>query len=223
MDRTRSTLAERVYDHIKLAILDGHYRQEQWLPIEAIAAQLTVSRQPVMDSMRRLAIEGFVTIVPQVGCKLRRYDARQVAEFFALFADGEAHVAALAAQRASPAALEELHATSRQIGLLRRSKTSGDERGRAYRRLNRSFHAQIRQQAASAAVAEIVEAMGDRSDFFIAQSNRAIFSARLAAAHREHEALVQAIADRNPASAAEIGRSHILAIGDRLQGAQYGG
>lgn len=217
MDRTRSTLAERVYDRIKLAILDGQYGLQEWLPIDRIASELTVSRQPVMDSMRRLAVEGFVSIVPQVGCRLRGYDAVHVTDFFTLFADGEARIAELAAERADSAALDDMRATSARIGLLRRSRTSEEERSRAYRQLNRALHGRMRQAARSSAVAEVVESMGDRSDFFIALANRPIFAARLVAAHREHEAILQAIAERDATRAAEIGRAHILAIGDRLR------
>jgi DNA-binding GntR family transcriptional regulator len=213
----RSTLAERVYDHIKLAILDGQYGLEEWLPIDRIASELTVSRQPVMDSMRRLAVEGFVGIVPQVGCRLRSYDAVQVMDFFRLFADGEARIAELAAERADAAALDDMRATSTRIGLLRRSRLSEELRSRAYRQLNRALHGRMRMAVQSSAVAEIVESMGDRSDFFIAQANRPIFTARLVAAHAEHEALLQALEERDPSKAAEIGRKHILAIGERLR------
>lgn len=217
MEGKRLTLAERVYDHVKLAILNGVFEAQQWLPIDRLAAEMEVSRQPVMDGMRRLAIEGFISIVPQVGCRLRLYDPIHVQDFFKLFADGEARVAELAALRADKPALDDMRLISAKIGRLRRARMTDQDRSGAYRQLNRALHGRMRHAALSPAVAEIVEAMGDRSDFFIGQAGRPIFAARLATAHDEHEALLQAIAQQDAEAAAALGRAHILAIGARLR------
>jgi DNA-binding GntR family transcriptional regulator len=55
--------------------------------------RLTRCRQPVMDCMKRLATDGFVVIVRQVGCQVRSYSAEEIAHFFRLFAETlrEAH------------------------------------------------------------------------------------------------------------------------------------
>lgn len=217
MAQSRQTRAEIVYNHIKQSILDGVLDAQPWIAIERISADLDVSRQPVMDSLKRLAIEGFVTIVPQVGCRLRSYEPTQIGDFFRLFAEGESLVAALAASRATEDDLAEMGIISDRIGRLRGSAMSDQERGRAYRQLNRALHLRMRQTARSPAVAEIVEALGDRSDFFIALARRPIFAARLEQAHAEHEALLAEISAGNAGAAGAVIRAHILAIGARLQ------
>jgi DNA-binding GntR family transcriptional regulator len=217
MDQTRPRRTELVYDYIKQAILDGVLDAAPWIPIERISADLGVSRQPVMDSLKRLAIEGFVTIVPQVGCRLRSYEPTQIDDFFKLFAEGEALVAELAASRATEDDVAEMGAISARIGRLRAGAMSNEERGRAYRRLNRALHLRMRQTARSPAVAEIVEGLGDRSDFFIALARRPIFAARLEQAHTEHEALLAEVSAGNASAAGAVIRAHILAIGARLR------
>ena len=217
MAPTRPRRTEIVYDHIKQSILDGVLDAAAWIPIDRISADLEVSRQPVMDSLKRLAIEGFITIVPQVGCRLRSYEPTQIDDFFKLFAEGEALVAELAASRATEDDLADMSAISARIGRLRIDAMPDQERGRAYRRLNRALHLRMRQTARSPVVAEIVEALGDRSDFFIALARRPIFAARLEQAHAEHEALLAEIAAGNATAAAAVIRAHILAIGARLR------
>lgn len=144
-----------VYDHIKQSILDGVLDAQPWIPIDRISTELGVSRQPVMDSLKRLAIEGFVTIVPQVGCRLRRYEADQVEDFFKLFAEGEALVGELAAARATEDDVADMRAISARIGRLRTGEMSDQQRGAAYRRLNRALHLRMRETARSPAAAEI--------------------------------------------------------------------
>ncbi|SHK11469.1 DNA-binding transcriptional regulator, GntR family [Roseomonas rosea] len=217
MDRSRLRLADSVYERVKEMILDGRFGTETWIPIDILVSELAVSRQPVMDTMRRLSLEGFVSIVPQVGCRPRPYAAEDVQDFFVLFAEGEAQVAQIAAQRADARDLIELRLISQEIGALRKARLGDAERGRLYRDLNRRFHRSIRHASKSPVAAEIVEGMGDRSDFFVAQSGRFIFATRLKTAHDEHEALIAAIADRLPMRAAEVARAHILAIGERLR------
>ena len=219
MEQSRPKRTDMVYDHVKQSILDGRLDAQQWIPIERIASDLGVSRQPVMDSLKRLAIEGFVTITPQVGCRMRVYEPNQVDDFFRLFAEGEALVAELAALRADQEDVAELQIISARIGRLRGGAMAEEELGRAYRRLNRALHLRMRQTARSSAVAEIVESLGDRSDFFIAQAQRPIFAARLEVAHTEHEALLEAIATANAPAAGTIIRAHILGIGERLRAA----
>ena len=206
-----------VYDHIKQSILDGVLDAQPWIPIDRISTELGVSRQPVMDSLKRLAIEGFVTIVPQVGCRLRSYEADQVEDFFKMFAEGEALVGELAAARATEDDVADMRAISARIGRLRTGEMSDQQRGAAYRRLNRALHLRMRETARSPAVAEIVEGLGDRSDFFIALARRPIFAARLEQAHAEHEALLTRIAARDVEAAGTVIRAHILAIGARLR------
>ena len=181
------------------------------LPISASAASRS------WTASKRLAIEGFVTIVPQVGCRLRNYEPGQVEDFFRLFAEGEALVAELAASRATADDVADMRAISARIGRLRQGEMPDRQRGSAYRGLNRALHLRMRESARSPAVAEIVEGLGDRSDFFIALARRPIFAARLEQAHAEHEALLARIADHDAKAAATVIRAHILAIGARLR------
>lgn len=220
--RRRSGLTEHVYAYVKEQILAGRFQQDTWIPVEQVAADLAVSRQPVMDALKRLAMEGFTTIIPQVGCRIRAYSPGEIADFYRLFAEGEALVAELAARRATAADIIGLKAISAHIGELASHELDRLELARLYRGLNRRLHLEIRRIARSFAVTEVVETLGDRSDFFVATAHAPIFADRLRSAHQEHEEVLSAIIRRDAAMAGRVMHAHILAIGARLDTALRG-
>jgi DNA-binding GntR family transcriptional regulator len=201
---------------MKHMLVSGQFAPDEWFPIDKIAAELKISRQPVMDAIRRLSIEGFVEVVPQVGCRARKPEISEIRDFFKLFAEGEALVAELAATRADPQNVLSLRLISSQIGMLAKQKDveNSDD---LYRTLNRQLHAEMRRAARSPSLAEIVESLGDRSDFFIACAKGRVFSPNLAIAHTEHEEIIEAIAQGNGRKARSAMKNHIAATERRLE------
>lgn len=216
LDKVRSGLTEHVYGYVKEQLLDGHYGPDDWIPIEEITVALGVSRQPVMSALKRLGLEGLVTIQPQVGCRPRRYEVEEAIDFYHLFAEGEALLAQFAAERARPEDIIELKILSAHIAELTNNNDDAIDVGRAYRTLNNRWHAELHRIARSPVVAQTVEIQRDLSDFFVAAINRPIFSERLTAAHHEHEELVKAVAANDGQRARMIMREHVLAIADRF-------
>lgn len=217
VEKGKVALSNHVYGFVKDQLLDGRYEPDAWIPIEEISTTIGVSRQPVMDALKRLAVEGLVTIVPQVGCRARRYDLADAIDFYRLFAEGEALLAELAAERAEPGDLIALRVLSAQIGELRDRRSAEEELGRLYRMLNNRFHSELHRIARSPAVAETVEIQRDRSDFYVALAKRPIFGERLRTAHDEHEEIFDAILARDGKRAARIMRQHVLAIAARFE------
>jgi DNA-binding GntR family transcriptional regulator len=213
----RAGLAEFVYGHVKDLLLDGRFGPSESIPVDNLASELDVSRQPVMDALKRLSMEGLVVILPQIGCQVRQYQPGEVSDFFRLFAEGEALIAELLAERADRSDVALLSAISSQIGELRGTKAPAEEISRHYRHLNRKLHFEMRRAAQSVPVAEVVESLGDRSDFFIAASGKPLFADRLKAAHAEHETIIAAIRARKPERARDAMREHILNFGKRIR------
>ena len=65
--RTGGPLNHAVYDMLRERLLEGRYPAGTRLPTDDLRAELGVSKQPVMEALRRLAADGVVQIVPQVG------------------------------------------------------------------------------------------------------------------------------------------------------------
>lgn len=209
-------LSDQVYSYIKEQLLDGVYAPDGLLPIDDITKTLGVSRQPAMGALKRLALEGLVSVVPQVGCRARRYSREDAIDFYRLFAEGEALLAELAAERAAPSEIISLKIVSAQIGQLRELEREPQELSRQYRLLNNRWHSELHNLARSPRVRAIVEVQRDLGDYYVATAQNAIFGERLSEAHKEHEEIIDCLIRRDGKRAATIMRAHVLAISERF-------
>lgn len=214
--RQKSGLGVQVYQHVKQLLLDGALELGTLMPIDAIASDLGVSRQPVMEAVRRLALEGFVTIVPQVGSFPRHYELQEMVDFYKLFAEAECVCVDLACRRAAPAHIKQLRSVSAEIGRLMNGDLDAVELSREYRRLNQKFHFAIHSTIQSAALTEVTEVMSDLGDFLVATAGAPIFMERLKVAHEEHETIIAAIEAQDSARAVDTMRRHVLAVARRI-------
>jgi DNA-binding GntR family transcriptional regulator len=203
-------LAPLVYDMVKDELLGGNYTAGERLAVEKLKARLGVSKQPIMDALRRLASDGLVEIIPQVGCRVPVYDEQDVADFFAIFGGLEGAVAAVAAQRRVPGQLDELIAVNTRIGLLA-DDSDPAARARGYRLLNRSFHAVVHDMAHSPVVAGISRRMWDMSDLLISTSGiPQPLAFAVPARHDDHDRIIIAIRDRDQFRARAEMEAHIV-------------
>ena len=209
---TSTTAGSRVYEYVKDNLLEDAYRNLERIPIEKIAKELGVSRQPVMDAIKRLSAEGFIEIIPQVGSRLRQYSSRDVLDFFQFFALTEAQITRLAAERATDEDIIKLRLISAQIGVLSRLKKTPKDIGRLYRSLNRKLHLEISTIAGSDAIGDFVEILRDKSDYFITWEQRFILPERIEASFNEHEQIIDTIGEGDSDLAALKTKEHILAV-----------
>jgi DNA-binding GntR family transcriptional regulator len=202
-------LGELAHQEIKERLLDGVYTPGQKLSVEELSSELEVSKQPVMEALRLLSADGLVAIIPQVGCRVAAYDAREVRDFFALFASMEGTVAGLAAGRRTDADLRVLDEISGRIGALIAEEDPA-ARGHAYRIRNREFHAQIHAMADSAIIADLSQRMWDRSDFLLNTTDLAHPLHSITNRHHDHENIRRALRDRDNELARRTMEEHVL-------------
>ncbi|MGE0485317.1 MAG: GntR family transcriptional regulator [Gammaproteobacteria bacterium] len=206
--------AQLAYDVLRERLLEGPLGAGESLSVVDLAAELGCSRVPVMEALKRLQGEGFVTIVPQVGCHVVNPAADEVRDFFALFAAVEGTVTAFAAERRTGAevtAFEALYADIERTAAVAAPPGRPDP---TYRRLNARFHSAIHAMARSPMTTTLARGLWDRSDFYIRLAFGSLyFSARVSAAHR---AIRDAIGAGDPAAAREAVTTHLLAVGDSV-------
>lgn len=199
------------YEHIKQQLLNGRFHQGDSLPVEQFALELDMSRQPVMEAMKRLAEHGFVEIIPQVGCRVAVLDAHEIADLFRYLALTEGLLAELAAERWRPEQMVRLRAASRAIGDLVTSGVTGEEGAIRFRVLNDQFHRIVADMASAEVISRAARSMTERSDFHIATSAPDPFLAqRLELSHREHEEAVHRIERRQGKLAGQAMADHVL-------------
>lgn len=213
-----SRLNDTVYDLLKSRLLDGHYRAGERLSAEVLRQEFDVSRQPAMEALRRLAGEGMIRIVPQVGSMVASYNGQEIEDFFYMFGTLEGSVAALAAQRWTAAQLEELDRSSAELEHLPAS-LEPLARARAFREGYRRFHGVVHDMAHSVFVAETVSKMWDLSDFLISTAlNDRPITEIVDTRNHEHDLIRDALAARDAEAARAASEQHIRGLVDELRG-----
>lgn len=196
-----------IYDLLVQRLVDARYAFGERILVRELATEFGVSRQPIMTALNWLAADGFVRIVPQVGCQVINPDRNAVADFFLMFQRMEGLLAELAAARRTEPQLAELRELQRRIVAI----ADDQEALRAhYAELNRNFHRTIAAMADSALLEEKQSANFNMSDFFI---NHAIgFDTLGASVAQEHEPIIDAIVRREPSGARRAAEEHIASV-----------
>jgi DNA-binding GntR family transcriptional regulator len=209
--------ADRVYLQIKEDLLEGVYRAGERLRVEELGDQLGVSKQPVMESLRRLSAEGLVVIIPQVGCSVVEYDQDEVSDYFQMVAALDGAATAMAAVRRTAADVDRLREIEARIGALL-DEPSMEARAHGYRTINREFHGQVYACTGTAIVQSVGGSMMDRLDFFINSSTPiSPLAQSLAERHADHEEIIEAIAERDADAAAAAASDHIAKTVDLIR------
>lgn len=199
--------SDKAYRMLRDRIFSGDYPPGARLKERELCADLEVSRTPVREALRRLEADGLVQIEPRRGGVVRRVDAAEVEEIFALGAVIEGFAAKLAAQKADAAGIAALEDI---IGAMGEVLERRDQRCRAdYMNLDGRLHAGIVALAESprlsAALQQVVgvpllaQALGRYSLDYLQQSLD------------QHRIVVEAIRQRDPEWAESAMRYHILA------------
>ena len=76
------SLREKVYQYLKKGLNEGTLRQGAFLNLNAISAELGMSRTPLRDALFQLESEGFVTIFPRRGVMVNRLDMDKVRSLY---------------------------------------------------------------------------------------------------------------------------------------------
>lgn len=81
LDRSRP-LREQIYPMVRALLLTGVIRPGEAIDEKAIAAQLSVSRTPVREAVKRLSDEHLVEVFAQSATRAARIDAKEIEESY---------------------------------------------------------------------------------------------------------------------------------------------
>jgi DNA-binding GntR family transcriptional regulator len=202
--RAYGSKAERIYDALRLEFVRGAWPFGKTFTTYELAERFGVSRRPVMDAVQRLQADGFVEVMPQVGCRVVVPDERQLREHLELSMVLEAPAARMAAERATPAdvhRLEQIHERTTPI------VEAGD--GAAYPPLNREFHTAILEMAGNRRLAEIAASAWDLREFFFHPYLHPGVVAVMPERHQDHARILAAIRAADPDAAEAAMHAHL--------------
>jgi DNA-binding GntR family transcriptional regulator len=199
-----STSAEAVYRKLLHMIFSRQLKPGQRLPEILIAEQLEVSRTPVREALRRLANEGLVVLIPNVGARiamptrqemLDTYEVRNVLECLAIRRASERITAVQLAR------LEEKIEEETEVFSLRDLE--------AYIEINNAFHRIIAEASGNLALADTIENYLART-FVYMVFFESFFDFDTNPSLEEHRAILEALRARDAESAVRLMDRHIL-------------
>src|SRR3954447_841086 len=97
------SLREQAYTAIKAQILDSHYTPGSMVSETQLADDLNISRTPIREALRQLAINGLVEILPKRGIMISRLTLQDVLEVYQLREQLECFATRLASLRIAAA------------------------------------------------------------------------------------------------------------------------
>ena len=104
----RSPVAERVYQALHEAIMDGRFAGGARLKEVALAEQFNTSRTPIREALMQLERDGLIDLLPNRGAVVRSLSERDVEDAFQIRALLEGYGAAQAALRITEEQMQEL-------------------------------------------------------------------------------------------------------------------
>ena len=205
--------SNEVYDLVIDRLVTAHYAFGDRLLVKELGAETGASRQPIMSALNRLSAEGFVHIVPQVGCEIINPSPDEIGDFFKLFQRLEGLLGELAAQRRTEEDVMELKLAHQRLAMMEQSSEATPAR---YLKLNQAFHRQLHLMAHSPILARKQKNNFNMIDFFIGQSVGFGHLMSGGATVGEHEQIADAIEKQDANRARKESEEHITAISNAV-------
>lgn len=193
---SRSDLA---YAHLKCEILGARLEPDSLIDEKEIAAELEMSRTPVRQAIGRLGQEGFVRVLPQRGTLVAPLSVTDIQQVYLMRSLIEPPAAAVAAQRATLADIERLHAYEERY--LEELAATGD------RSSHTDFHVAVAEVAGVPRLTRLVRELQEQTQWFLAVRDK---EGRQVPSPHTHKDLIEAIAAHDVERAREVSRSSIL-------------
>jgi DNA-binding GntR family transcriptional regulator len=194
--------AERVYAHVKQAVLDRSYEGGTLLTEGDLAEAVGVSRTPVREGLLRLEAEGLIKLYPKKGALVLPVSAQEITDVV----ETRLLVEEYAVRKVVPAddrllrRLEELLAEHEQ------HRATGDFTRASV--VDRTFHAEIVRAAGNAILAQLYDQLRDRQLRMGVQIWRAE-PHRIAKSIEEHAEILAALRLGDGDAAAAVVHRHV--------------
>nr|WP_307538766.1 GntR family transcriptional regulator [Streptomyces sp. V3I8] len=148
--------AERVYAHIKRAVLERRYEGGTLLTEGELAEAVGVSRTPVREALLKLEVEGLIRLYPKKGALVLPVSAQEIADVVETRQLVEAH----AIRKAVPAPPALIDRLTELLARQQEQAAAGDLAGAAV--TDRCFHAEIVRSGGNEILSRLYDQLRDR-------------------------------------------------------------
>ena len=197
-----SKQADKIADALEEMVFAGTFTDGQRLDETRLAKHFGVSRTPIREALQRLVTAKLAKQMPRRGVFVVQPQTQQLNHMFETMAEIEGICGGLAAQRISVDDLTELRAVN---ALCKQCICDND--AERYTRYNEEFHHMIYRLSGNPFLEQEALRLYQRLKPFRRVQLRQ--DGRLTKSVAEHDALIAALADRNPTAARDILRNHV--------------
>lgn len=192
-------LYQEVAEQLRQRIFGRQLEPGAWIDELKLCAEMGISRTPLREALKVLAVEGLVTMKVRRGAYVTEMSERDVREAYQLLALLESDAAARVAESASEAELAELQALHEQL-----EREAGQRD--AFFASNERFHLRLLEIEANRWRQQIVTDL--RRVMKLNRHHSLFKQGRLAESLAEHRAVMAALLARQPNQAALLMRTH---------------
>ena len=198
----RRPLHHELVDRLREMIIEGRLEPGQKIPEKALCERFGVSRTPLREAVKILAAEGFVELTPHRGAKVVKLTLKDFEEALPIMGALDAVAGELACQNATEEEIAELAAlTDRMSERFEAQDLTG------YYKLNSRIHALIMEMARNPTLTRSTRVLSERMRR--ARYELAMAPDRWAQAVEEHQAMVEALEQRNGERLGQIMKVHV--------------
>ncbi|GAA3188537.1 GntR family transcriptional regulator [Streptomyces ramulosus] len=203
--------AERVYTHVKDAVLQRRYEGGMLLTEGELAEAVGVSRTPVREALLRLEVEGLIKLYPKKGALVLPVSAQEIADVV----ETRLLVEQYAASRAVPASEALLDELAKHLRTMRERSAAGDLA--AVSVADRCFHAALVRNTGNQILNRLYEQLRDRQ----LRMGVAVMHAhpdRIAKNVTEHAEILEALRTGDAEAATAAVHRHVSWVRNLAQG-----
>ncbi|QDQ12651.1 GntR family transcriptional regulator [Streptomyces spectabilis] len=194
--------AERVYAHVKRAVLERRYEGGTLLTEGELAEAVGVSRTPVREALLKLEVEGLLRLYPKKGALVLPVSAQEIADVVETRLLVETH----SVRKAVPAPPGLLDRLAELLEKQREQAAAGDLAGAAT--TDRCFHATIVRSGGNEILARLYDQLRDRQ----LRMGVAVMHShpdRIAKTLAEHEEILAALTANDAEAAVAVVTRHV--------------
>ena len=192
-------LYQEVAERLRQQIYARELEPGSWIDELKLAADYGISRTPMREALKVLAVEGLVTMKVRRGAYVTEMSADDVAQVYHVMALLESDAAGIVATQASDAERVELKALHERLEKQARQRD-------AFFATNEQFHMAVLRIAGNRWAMQVVTDL--RKVMKLNRHHSLFKTGRLAESLAEHRALMAAIEARNAKEATRLMRAH---------------
>lgn len=178
--------SEKAYIYLKRKILNNQLKPGTGIKIDQIAGELSVSKSPVREAIRKLEAEGLVEVVHNTGAKIKVIDINELEQIVLIRQRIETLAVGLSAENIDKPTIKKLR---QMIDAMERCVQQDDKT--KYSEINRDFHMEMYRASKAGILVNMIEDLWNRSERTTMVFN--MFPDRFTKSNKEHMEMVDCL------------------------------